>query len=235
MLEEIGSTSTNGPIAKSKDEVDPIQAEYLEKDICLLVDDKDKIIGTATKKDCHRVAADGSVLLHRAFSVFLFNKNGDMLLQKRASQKVTYPDYYSNACCSHPLYIDDKPEEIVVAARRKLNHELGIPLHQLDPELFTYLTRVHYYDPGDGVWGEHEVDYVLFFQGDVNVEPNPEEISEYRYVPKNEFKAFLSTPCPKTPWFKMICQDKLQLWWDNLHRLKEIAEPEKIYKLKIEE
>lgn len=64
------------------------QAAALDKDICLLVDDQDKFIGTATKRECHRVDSEGKVLLHRAFSVFLFNKRGDMLLQRRASKKV---------------------------------------------------------------------------------------------------------------------------------------------------
>ncbi|KOB69603.1 Isopentenyl-diphosphate delta isomerase [Operophtera brumata] len=150
---------------------------------------QDNLTGTATKRECHKVGPDGNVLLHRAFSVFLFNKRGDMFLQRRASQKVTYPDYYTNACCSHPLYIDDKPEEIITAARRRLNHELGIPLNDMDPELFTYMTRVHYHDPGDGVWGEHEIDHVLFFQSDVKVKPNSNEISEYCFVPKAEFNS----------------------------------------------
>ncbi|XP_059053155.1 isopentenyl-diphosphate Delta-isomerase 1 [Achroia grisella] len=216
---------------KDKDGVDPIQAEHLDRDICLLVDEKDNFIGTASKRDCHKVAPDGKVLLHRAFSVFLFNKRGDMLLQRRASQKVTYPDYYSNACCSHPLYIDNKPEDIITAARRRLNHELGIPLDQMDPELFTYLTRIHYHDPGDGVWGEHEIDYVLFFQNDVKIKPNADEISEYCFVPKSEFNAFLPTlEGPITPWFNMVRRHRLKLWWNNLHRLKELAEPEKIHK-----
>lgn len=65
------------------------QADYLDKDICLLVDEKDKFIGTAAKRDCHKVGPDGNLLLHRAFSVFLFNKRGDMLLQRRSSQKVS--------------------------------------------------------------------------------------------------------------------------------------------------
>lgn len=59
----------------------------------------------------------------------------------------------------------------------------------MDPELFTFMTRVHYHDPGDGVFGEHEIDHVLFFQGDVKVKPNSNEISEYCFVPKSEFNA----------------------------------------------
>lgn len=66
-----------------------LKAQAHDRDICLLVDEKDNFIGTATKRDCHKVGPDGSVLLHRAFSVFLFNKRGDMLLQRRSSQKVS--------------------------------------------------------------------------------------------------------------------------------------------------
>lgn len=60
---------------------------------------------------------------------------------------------------------------------------------QLEPDLFTFMTRVHYHDPGDGVWGEHEIDHVLFIQNDVKVKPNSNEISEYCFVPKAEFDA----------------------------------------------
>lgn len=65
-----------------------LQAAALDKDICLLVDEKDNMTGTATKHECHRVGPNGDILLHRAFSVFLFNKRGDMLMQRRSSQKV---------------------------------------------------------------------------------------------------------------------------------------------------
>lgn len=67
----------------------------------------------------------------------------------------------------------------------------AIPLlnFQMDPEEFTYLTRVHYHDPGDGMWGEHEIDHILFLQTDAKVKPNSDEISEYCFVPKAEFNA----------------------------------------------
>ncbi|XP_045502562.1 isopentenyl-diphosphate Delta-isomerase 1 [Colias croceus] len=211
--------------------VEPVQLHALDKDICLLVDEKDNFIGTATKRECHKVGPDGQIPLHRAFSVFFFNKRGDMLLQRRSSQKVTYPDYYTNACCSHPLYIDGKAEDIITAAQRRLNLELGVPLDKMEPEMFTFLTRVHYHDPGDGIWGEHEIDHILFFQSDAKVKPNSDEISEYCFVPKNEFNAFIPTlEGPMTPWFNMIRRHRLKLWWDNLHRIKELAEPDKIHK-----
>ena len=102
-------------------------------------------------------------LLHRAFSAFIFRpSDGKLLLQQRASEKITFPDMWTNTCCSHPL--DDFEEEKVerdqlgvrIAASRKLEHELGIPREQTPVDQFQYLTRIHYLAPSDGMWGEHE-------------------------------------------------------------------------------
>ena len=105
-------------------------------------------------------------LLHRAFSAFVFRpSDGRLLLQQRASEKITFPDMWTNTCCSHPL--DDFDEEkdmkeqrgVRVAASRKLEHELGIPQSQTPIDGFQYLTRIHYLAPSDGLWGEHEGRY----------------------------------------------------------------------------
>jgi isopentenyl-diphosphate delta-isomerase len=102
-------------------------------------------------------------LLHRAFSAFVFRpSDGKLLLQQRASEKITFPDMWTNTCCSHPL--DDFEREKVeadqlgvkVAASRKLEHELGIPQSQTPINQFQYLTRIHYLAPSSGLWGEHE-------------------------------------------------------------------------------
>ncbi|KAJ8948085.1 hypothetical protein NQ318_008436 [Aromia moschata] len=101
------------------------------------IDEKDNIIGQASKRDCHLVQKNGDLPLHRAFSVFLFNKKGHLLLQKRSAQKITYPGAYTNSCCSHPLA--DFPGEdeernamgIKRAAQRRLNYELGIPVDKI--------------------------------------------------------------------------------------------------------
>lgn len=107
-------------------------------------------------------------LLHRAFSAFVFRpSDGRLLLQQRASEKITFPDMWTNTCCSHPL--DDFEEEKVekeqlgvrVAASRKLEHELGIPTSQTPVDEFQYLTRIHYLAPSNGLWGEHEGGGVL--------------------------------------------------------------------------
>ena len=102
-------------------------------------------------------------LLHRAFSAFVFRpSDAKLLLQQRASEKITFPDMWTNTCCSHPL--DDFPIEKVeeeqlgvrVAASRKLEHELGIPKSQTPIDESQYLTKIHYLAPSDGIWGEHE-------------------------------------------------------------------------------
>lgn len=103
-------------------------------------------------------------LLHRAFSVFLFNSKNQLLLQQRATEKITFPDMWTNTCCSHPLGIPGEGggelAEAVTgvknAARRKLDHELGINPEQVPFEDFHFLTRIHYKAPSDGKWGEHE-------------------------------------------------------------------------------
>jgi isopentenyl-diphosphate delta-isomerase len=102
-------------------------------------------------------------LLHRAFSAFIFRpSDAKLLLQQRALEKITFPNMWTNTCCSHPL--DDFEEEKIekeqlgvrIAASRKLEHELGIPRWQTPIDDFQYLTRIHYLAPSDGVWGEHE-------------------------------------------------------------------------------
>ncbi len=103
-------------------------------------------------------------LLHRAFSVFLFDSQRRLLLQRRATEKITFPDMWTNTCCSHPLGIpsetgsdvDAAVQGVRRAAQRKLYHELGIQPAQVPLDQFRFLTRIHYKAPSDGKWGEHE-------------------------------------------------------------------------------
>lgn len=106
-------------------------------------------------------------LLHRAFSCFLFNSKNELLLQQRASEKITFPDMWTNTCCSHPLGIpgetgsnlEDAIMGVKRAAQRKLDQELGIKKEQVPIEKFKFLTRIHYKAPSDGKWGEHESEW----------------------------------------------------------------------------
>ena len=98
---------------------DPAQSEMMEE-MCLLVDKEDNVIGTMSKLDCHF----GEGHRHRAFSVIIVNNNGEMLVQQRSKEKITFPGVWANACCSHPLDLDnentDNGNGVVNAARRKL-------------------------------------------------------------------------------------------------------------------
>lgn len=105
---------------------------------CILVDRQDRAVGKATKRQCHqRTPENQHGLLHRAFSVFLFDDCGRLLLQKRSTHKVTFPGHVTNTCCSHPLFVAEELAEQPVAigvkkaAQRRLNFELGIPLEQV--------------------------------------------------------------------------------------------------------
>ncbi|KAG8921558.1 isopentenyl-diphosphate delta-isomerase idi1 [Tulasnella sp. 417] len=204
-------------------EYDPEQSRLMDER-CIIVTPQDKAIGALDKKTCHLMANINKGLLHRAFSAFVFHpQTGKLLMQQRATEKITFPDMWTNTCCSHPL--DDFEEEKIeaeqrgvrVAATRKLDHELGIPPSQVPPDNFQYLTRIHYLAPSDGVWGEHEVDYILFITADVTVNPNPNEIRDHKWVDKKELQGmFTAEGNSFTPWFKLIARDYLFSWWDVL-------------------
>ena len=115
--------------------LDRAQVELLVEQ-CILVDENDKVVGFESKKNCHLNANIAGGMLHRAFSVFLFNSKGELLLQQRSKCKITFPECFTNTCCSHPLRVEGEAEEggqlgVRRAARRKLFQELGIPGDQV--------------------------------------------------------------------------------------------------------
>ncbi|MCJ1316274.1 isopentenyl-diphosphate delta-isomerase idi1 [Xylographa vitiligo] len=198
----------------------------LMDEVCIVLDKDDKPIGSASKKVCHLMTNINSGLLHRAFSVFLFDSKDRLLLQQRASEKITFPDMWTNTCCSHPLGVPGETgadlETAVMgvkrAAQRKLWHELGIKKEQVPLEDFRFLTRIHYVAPSDGKWGEHEIDYILFIKADVDLEVNPNEAQDTRYVSADEMRTMFKDEKLKfTPWFKLICETFLFEWWEHLN------------------
>lgn len=130
-------------------------------------------------------------LLHRAFSVFLFDNKNRLLLQQRASEKITFPDMWTNTCCSHPLGVPGETgstlETAIMgvkrAAQRKLDQELGIKAHQVPLDMFHFLTRIHYVAPSDGKWGEHESEFnaqMMSFAIQTNISPQSTTFSSSR-------------------------------------------------------
>ncbi|XP_064081730.1 isopentenyl-diphosphate Delta-isomerase 1-like [Macrobrachium nipponense] len=218
--------------------IDPQQFALLSEP-CILVDENDKNIGSSSKRDCH-LMHNGSSLLHRAFSVFLFNSSGELLVHRRSEAKITFPGYYTNTCCSHPLHTSDEIIEenalgVRLAAQRRLEFELGIPREQALPQDFTYLTRIHYASPSDGMWGEHEMDYILFLTKDVSLKPNENEVQDVRYIKREDFPQFLknlhTNNIPITPWFDLICQKFLPLWWENLDNIDRFIDHTNIQRM----
>ncbi|KAH8879656.1 Isopentenyldiphosphate isomerase [Thozetella sp. PMI_491] len=221
MLRLFPDIDTSGEALEGHDE----EQIRLMDEVCIVTDENDLPIGTASKKLCHLMTNIDKGLLHRAFSVFLFNDKNELLLQQRASEKITFPDMWTNTCCSHPLGVPtetgsnlpDSVAGVKNAARRKLDHELGIKPEQVPFEDFRFLTRIHYKAPSDGKWGEHEIDYILFIKANVDLNVNENEVQATQYVTPDELKKQFQDPTLKfTPWFKLICESMLFEWWASL-------------------
>ncbi|PWA03794.1 hypothetical protein BB558_000055 [Smittium angustum] len=233
----------------SLDGYDEEQIRLMEER-CILVDTEDKNIGSDTKKNCHMITKERDGILHRAFSVFLFDLEGRLLLQQRADEKITFPNYFTNTCCSHPLSFPAEIEEdgqigVKKAAQRKLEHELGIPKEQVPLENFKYLTRIHYKSASDEKWIEHEMDYILIIKAKVDLNVNPNEVKSVRYVNQDELKqlfvdaGFYETEDISkqkqqkdlllTPWFQLIYKNFLTKWWNQLDTIHSVQQDDTIH------
>lgn len=217
------TNSTNGnDLAHHDDE----QARFMNEEYVILVDPQDKVYGKDTKLNTHitKNIADG--LLHRAFSVFLFNSENKLLLQQRAGCKITFPLMWANTCCSHPLYVEDELIEenamgVKNAAIRKLDHELGIT--GMTPEDFTFLTKIKYEAAFNADWAEHEIDWLLFAKKDVQYTINESEIESIRFVDAEELKQMFKDNADGTlhlcPWFQLIAEKYLLNWWPRVDEI----------------
>lgn len=159
----------------------------------VVVSENDEILGLMEKMEAHE-----NGILHRAFSVFLFNDKGEMLLQKRASGKYHSPNQWTNAVCSHPK-ID---ETYLEGAQRRLNEELGITADLTEKFSFIYKA-----DVGQNLW-EHELDHVFTGNYEGNFALNEEEVSEVRYISMQQLDEEMNeNPENFTEWFKIILKE----------------------------
>ena len=207
----------------------PVQAALLKEKV-ILVDKNDQIVGSETKENAHLISNIlGKGVLHRAFSVFLFNTKNELLLQQRSSEKITFPNLWTNTCCSHPLYtIEEERDPVIgtrIAAVRRMQDELGIS--DIKNEDITFMTKIIYYGASNGEWGEHELDHVLLVKKDVPTKPNPNEVRAVKYVSREELYRLLDSDDKQfkvTPWFKIICNSFLKKWWDNIDNLENVVD-----------
>ena len=161
-----------------------------DSDALILVDEADRRLGQLSKEACH----EGRGVLHRAFSLLIFNGRGELLVQQRAPSKRLWPLYWSNSCCSHPR----STESMAAATRRRLNEELGIGC------TLEFLFKFQYHAQFDETGAEHELCSVFIGRCDGSVEVNREEIHDWRWMPPDALQREMSSGVDSsryTPWF----------------------------------
>jgi isopentenyl-diphosphate Delta-isomerase len=164
----------------------------------ILVNDQDIATGVMEKMEAHKKG-----LLHRAFSVFIFNSKGEMLLQQRALNKYHSSGLWTNSCCSHP----QPEEETLVAAQRRLQEELGFTANL--EKIFDFIYRA---DFGNGLI-EYEFDHVFAGEYEGAIDFNRDEVMDYCYKNPEEVRHLLQRQPQKfTQWFQLAFP-KMEEWW----------------------
>jgi len=165
----------------------------MEEEKVILVNERDEQIGLMPKMEAHEKA-----LLHRAFSVFVFNDNNELMIQQRALGKYHSPGLWTNTCCSHQR----EGESNVEAGKRRLWEEMGFSTELKDTVSFIYKA------PFDNGLTEHEFDHILvgYYEGEPNL--NPEEVNDWKWMALEDLKVDMEQqPQLYTEWFKIIFEN----------------------------
>ncbi|HBB48473.1 MAG TPA: isopentenyl-diphosphate delta-isomerase [Flavobacteriaceae bacterium] len=163
----------------------------------ILVNERDQPQGTMEKMEAHQKA-----VLHRAFSVFIFNQNNELMLQQRALHKYHSPGLWTNTCCSHQRMGEDS----VSAGMRRLREEMGFQTTLIFKGSFIYKA------PFDNGLTEHELDHILVGHYDGEPQINPDEVASWRWISmKNLKKDIGQNPDLYTVWFKIIFEKYREL------------------------
>ncbi len=176
-----------------------------ENEELILVDAEDNVTGYGSKAECH----EGAGVMHRAFSLFLFNDDGELLLQQRGKDKRLWPGFWSNSCCSHPR----RGETLATATARRLSDELNISAE------LEYVYQFCYEALFSEAGSENELCHVFLGKVDGEIRPNDSEIDSVRYVSATDLDAeFVEHPERFTPWFKKEWQSLRSDYADPLGR-----------------
>ena len=179
-----------------------------KKEMIVLVDKNDKKIGLEEKLKAH----EGKGKLHRAISIFVFNKKGELMVQRRAFSKYHSKGQWANTCCTHP---HDK-ETILHAGHRRLKYEMGF-----DCKLQEVLSFIYHADVGENL-RENEYDHVLFGFYEKSAKPNPEEVSDWKFVDTKKLVTDMEkNPNKYAPWFRIIIKRALKRY-DYLKKHKNL-------------
>jgi isopentenyl-diphosphate delta-isomerase len=164
----------------------------------ILVNESDEIIGAMDKMEAHRKGE-----LHRAFSVFIFNSKGEMLLQQRALNKYHSGGLWTNACCSHP----SPGEDTMTAANRRLKEEMGFQTHL--KKIFDFVYRSEF----ENGLIEHEFDHIFVGEFERDILMNRDEVKDFCYKKLDEIRDSLAIqPQKYTAWFQLAFP-KIESWW----------------------
>ncbi|SEC90980.1 isopentenyl-diphosphate delta-isomerase [Tenacibaculum sp. MAR_2009_124] len=162
----------------------------------ILVDEQDNPVGMMEKIEAHEKA-----LLHRAFSVFVFNKQGELMLQQRAKKKYHSPLLWTNTCCSHQR----KGETNIEAGKRRLQEEMGFSCDL--EEVFSFIYKA----PFDNGLTEHELDHVMVGKYEDSPLINDQEVEAFKWMPLKEVKEDIENkPELYTEWFKIIFRESYE-------------------------
>jgi isopentenyl-diphosphate Delta-isomerase len=178
----------------------------------ILVDKNDRELGVASKSEAHKKG-----LLHRAFSIFIFNNKGEMLLQQRVFNKYHSGGLWTNACCSHPQPNEKTPD----AANRRLSEELGIQTNL--KRLFGFIYKTEF----ENGLTEYEYDHVFVgeFEGEISIDKT--EIADFCYQSMPEMKISIDNfPAKYTTWFRLAFP-KIFEWWQGKYQEPRNEEPNK--------
>jgi len=166
------------------------------EELVVLVDENDKKIGLMPKMEAHEKA-----VLHRAFSVFIFNKDGDLMLQQRAGHKYHSPLLWTNTCCSHQR----DGETNLEAGKRRLFEEMGFNSDL--KEVFSFVYKA----PFDNGLTEHELDHVMVGYYENEPKINKDEVEAYRWMALEDVRTDIEkNPHIYTAWFKIIFNESYQ-------------------------
>jgi isopentenyl-diphosphate delta-isomerase len=168
----------------------------MNEETVILVNEADAVIGQMAKLEAHQKG-----VLHRAFSLFIFNSKGELLLQQRAMHKYHSPGLWTNTCCSHQR----AGESNIEAGKRRLGEEMGISCELTD--VFSFIYKASF----DNGLTEHELDHVMVGQYEANPIINKEEVMDYKWLSLQNLKMDMDkNPERYTAWFKIILNEYLQ-------------------------
>ena len=207
----------------SLSKLDSSQLEMM-KEMCLVVDENDKVIDSVSKIDCHR----GKGIRHRAFSVLIFDSEDRLLMQQRSIEKITFPGIWANSCCSHPLDVEnengDEIEGVIHASKRKMFQELGIPEEISSSWDYNHIGRFEYSCRWDDEWIEHEIDHILIVRASPELSINENEIMDTRWLNHEEINQMLEGENEWknsiiAPWFRMIWKHFIEPHYPDMESL----------------